>query len=99
MIIDLVIYIFVYICVGEDDRMYVDGNGQLRERKFGYDEFYSGYIFIFILQKVFLFIGLVGMFFLDLSRDGKFIKFVMITIVVFLFVLVERGKKLLKELM
>lgn len=48
---------------------------------------------------MFLFIGLVGMFFLDLSRDGKFIKFVMITIVVFLFVLVERGKKLLKELM
>lgn len=99
MTTDLVIHNSVFICVGEDDRMYVDGNGQLRERKLGYDELYLGHIPTSTLQKVLLSIGSAGMSLLDPSRDGKFIKFAMITTVVFSPALVERGKKLSKELM
>lgn len=99
LITDLVIHNSVFICVGEDDRMYVDGNGQLRERKLGYDELYPGHIPTSTLQKVLLSIGSAGMSLLDPSRDGKFIKFAMITTVVFSPALVERGKKLSKELM
>lgn len=54
---------------GEDDRMYVDGNGQLRERKLGYDELYPGHIPTSTLQKVLLSIGSAGMSLLDPSRD------------------------------
>uniref|UniRef100_K1Q2F2 Ubiquinone biosynthesis protein COQ4-like protein, mitochondrial n=1 Tax=Magallana gigas TaxID=29159 RepID=K1Q2F2_MAGGI len=49
--------------------MYVDGNGQLRERKLGYDELYPGHIPTSTLQKVFLSIGSAGMSLLDPSRD------------------------------
>lgn len=71
----LVIHNSVYIGAGEDDRMYVDGNGQLRERKLGYDELYPGHIPTSTLQKVLLSIGSAGMSLLDPSRDGKFSKF------------------------
>lgn len=52
-----------------DDRMYVDGNGQLRMRKLEYDELYPGHIPTSNLQKVLLSIGSAGMSLLDPSRD------------------------------
>ena len=47
--------------------MYVDGNGQMRERKLGYDELYPGHIPTSTLQKVLLSIGSAGMSLLDPS--------------------------------